>query len=93
MAMDQPNYEAPLIALVVAGFGVMASAAFALGERTAGIVLLVLFLAAVFLALARWIWVSSRRPGPEGEVPAGGADIPGQEMTLGMQGRDDYERL
>jgi hypothetical protein len=91
--MDQPNYEAPLIALVVAGFGVMSSAAFALGERTAGIIFIVLFLVSVFLALARWIWVSSRAPGPEGQIPAGGADMPGQEMTLGMQGRDDYERV
>lgn len=91
--MSPTSNEAPLIALLAAGCGVAASAAFALGERTAGLILLGAFLAIAFLGLVRWIWVITKGEGPEGEIPAGGHDMPGQEATLGMQGRDDYERL
>jgi len=91
--MYPTNNEAPLIALLAAGLGVAASAAFALGERTAGLILLGAFLAVAFLGIARWIWIITRGEGPEGAIPAGGHDMPGAEATLGMQGRDDYERL
>jgi hypothetical protein len=81
------NFNAPLLALLTCGFGVVSIGAFTLNERGVGVVFGILFLLVAAAAIVN-VLLTSGQGGTDTELPAG-SDMPGEEMNIGHPGRGD----
>jgi hypothetical protein len=81
------NFNAPLLALLTCGFGVVSIGAFTLNERSAGTIFGILFVIAAAASVVN-VLLTSGQDGSEGELPSG-SDMPGEDLVVGHPARGD----